>query len=96
MYKTIRIIMAAFWLLAAMSVSAQDQRQRKPETIVQDVLAQMPTQNHDDFEREIGDLAKSEEDLLSYIAFPQVAEKFLKAREERAKNTVKYTIVALD
>ena len=45
---------------------------------------------------EIGDLAKSEEDLLSYIAFPQVAEKFLKAREERAKNTVKYTIVALD
>ncbi len=41
---------------------------------------------------EIGDLAKSEEDVLSYVAFPQIAEKFLQERAEREKNTVKYTI----
>lgn len=41
---------------------------------------------------EIGDLAKSEEDVLSYIAFPQIAEKFLAYRAEKEKNTVKYTM----
>lgn len=41
---------------------------------------------------EIGDLARSEEDVLSYVAFPQIAEKFLRERAEREKNTVKYTI----
>ncbi len=41
---------------------------------------------------EIGDLAKCEEDVLSYVAFPQVAEKFFRAREEKARNTVKYSI----
>ena len=45
---------------------------------------------------EIGDKAKSVEDLLSYVAFPQVAEKFFDAREEKARNTVKYTITAID
>lgn len=30
--------------------------------------------------KEIGSLAKSDEDVLSYIAFPQIAEKFLKNR----------------
>ena len=42
---------------------------------------------------EIGDLAKSEEDVLSYVAFPQIAEKFLQNRAEKEKNTVTYTIV---
>ena len=41
---------------------------------------------------EIGDLAKSDEDVLSYVAFPQIAEKFLKHRAEKEKNTVHYTI----
>ena len=41
---------------------------------------------------EIGELAKNEEDVLSYVAFPQVAEKFFRAREEKKKNTVKYSI----
>ena len=41
---------------------------------------------------EIGDLAKCEEDVLSYVAFPQIAEKFLANRAEKEKNTVKYTI----
>ena len=45
---------------------------------------------------EIGDKAKCIEDVLSYVAFPQVAEKFFDKREEKARNTVKYTIQAID
>ena len=45
---------------------------------------------------EIGDKAKCIEDVLSYVAFPQVAEKFFDYREEKARNTVKYTIQAID
>jgi oxaloacetate decarboxylase alpha subunit len=45
---------------------------------------------------EIGDKAKNIEDLLSFVAFPQVAEKFFDWREEKARNTVKYTITAID
>ena len=42
---------------------------------------------------EIGELAKCEEDVLSYVAFPQIAEKFLQNRAEQEKNIVTYTIV---
>ena len=42
--------------------------------------------------KELGDKARSDEDVLSYIAFPQVAEKFFAAREEKESNTVNYTI----
>ncbi len=45
---------------------------------------------------ELGDLAKSDEDVLSYIAFPQQAEKFLKDRAEKEKNTFKYSIKKID
>ena len=41
---------------------------------------------------EIGDLAHSDEDVLSYIAFPQQAKAFLEERAEREKRTFKYTI----
>ena len=41
---------------------------------------------------EIGELAKSDEDVLSYALFPAQAEPFFKKREEKAKNTYKYTI----
>jgi len=41
----------------------------------------------------IGDLARSEEDVLSYIAFPPVAEKFFKKRLEKEENRTAYTIV---
>jgi oxaloacetate decarboxylase alpha subunit len=40
-----------------------------------------------------GALAQSEEDVLSYIVFPDVFEKFAKAREERRKHRVAYSIV---
>ena len=42
--------------------------------------------------KELGSKARNEEDVLSYIAFPQIAEKFFEAREEKERNTVKYTI----
>ena len=41
---------------------------------------------------ELGDTARCEEDVLSYIAFPQVAEKFFAERDKREKNRAKYTI----
>ena len=41
---------------------------------------------------EIGALAHSEEDVLSYIAFPQQAKAFFEERAEREKRTFKYTI----
>lgn len=40
----------------------------------------------------LGDKAKCDEDVLSYIAFPQQAEKFFEERENKAALTVKYTI----
>ena len=42
---------------------------------------------------ELGELAKSDEDVLSYIAFPNLAEKFLTARKEKEENSVTYSIV---
>ncbi len=50
----------------------------------------------DKIKAEIGDLAESEEDVLSYIAFPQVAEKFLKARADKKRNTVTYKIEKIE
>lgn len=41
----------------------------------------------------LGDLAKSEEDIMSYICYPQQAEKFLKDRKAKEENVVKYSIV---
>ncbi len=47
----------------------------------------------DETKKQLGSLAKSDEDVLSYIAFPQIAEKFLKDREDAAAVKVKYAIV---
>ena len=40
----------------------------------------------------LGDLAKTDEDVLSYIAFPNLAEKFLEERKAKEENVVTYTI----
>jgi len=40
----------------------------------------------------LGDLAQSEEDVLSYVAFPNQAEAFLKNRKEKEALVVSYTI----
>lgn len=41
----------------------------------------------------LGNLARNDEDVLSYIAFPQIAEKFFSEREERESRSVTYTII---
>jgi len=38
-------------------------------------------------------VARSDKDVLSYIAFPQIAEKFFKERQEKEVTRVTYTIV---
>ena len=51
-----------------------------------------------DFEKaktELGDLCESEEDMMSYICFPDQARKFLEARREKKENVAKYTIAAM-
>ncbi len=45
---------------------------------------------------ELGDTARCEEDVLSYISFPPVAEKFFAARKEQEEKKVKYSIVSVD
>ena len=41
---------------------------------------------------ELKGVAKCDEDVLSYIAFPQVAERFFDARREKEEKKVTYTI----
>jgi oxaloacetate decarboxylase alpha subunit len=43
----------------------------------------------------IGAKARNDEDVLSYIVFPQVFERFAEGREQREQNRVKYSIVAV-
>ena len=42
---------------------------------------------------ELGETAHCDEDVLSYILFPQVAEKFFDKRREQEENVATYTIV---
>ena len=64
----------------------------KPEELVQGRYADSLEPVFEKTKKELGDKARSDEDVLSYIAFPQVAEKFFAAREEKESNTVNYTI----
>ena len=41
----------------------------------------------------LGDLAKCDEDVLSYIAFPNLAEKFFEERKAKEENICTYSIV---
>lgn len=41
---------------------------------------------------ELGDTARCDEDVLSYIAFPQLAEKFFEERVKREEHAVTYSI----
>ena len=45
---------------------------------------------------EIGSKAKSDEDVLSYIAFPQQAENYFDYRDEMKKNTYSYEFKAVE
>ena len=43
--------------------------------------------------KELGATAKSDEDVLSYIAFPNLAETYFEERQAKEDNVVTYTIV---
>ena len=45
---------------------------------------------------ELGETARCEEDVLSYISFPQVAEKFFAQRKADEEKVCKYSIVAVE
>lgn len=53
----------------------------------------------DEFEEtkaKLGDKARCDEDVLSYIAFPQVAETFFAERKEREERKVSYSIEKIE
>jgi len=52
----------------------------------------LPADAYEKAAAELGDTARCEEDVLSYIAFPQVAEKFFAERKEREERKVAYSI----
>ena len=64
----------------------------KPEEIITCRFADTLEPAFEDAKKKLGKTARSDEDVLSYIAFPQNAEKFFEKREEKESNTVNYTI----
>ena len=52
----------------------------------------LPTDTFEKAAEKLGDTAKCEEDVLSYISFPPVAEKFFEERKAKEEKIVKYTI----
>ncbi len=52
----------------------------------------LPADVYEKAEAELGDDARCEEDVLSYIAFPQVAEKFFEERRAREQRVCRYSI----
>ena len=55
----------------------------------------LPTDVYEKAAAELGDTARCEEDVLSYIAFPPVAEKFFQQRKEAEEKKVRYSIEKL-
>ena len=52
----------------------------------------LPKDTFDKAKEYLGDTARCEEDVLSYIAFPQVAENFFEKRREAEEHVVRYSI----
>lgn len=52
----------------------------------------LPGDIFDRAREKLGAEAESEEDVLSYIAFPQVAERFFEKRRAAAENRCRYSI----
>ena len=52
----------------------------------------LPKDTFDKAKEYLGDTARCEEDVLSYIAFPQVAENFYAKRREAEEHVVRYSI----
>ena len=55
----------------------------------------MPTDTFEKAQEKLGGTARCEEDVLSYVAFPEVAEKFFEKRRSDEEKIVRYSIQAL-
>ena len=62
------------------------------EPVIQCRFADTLAPGWDAAKAEAGELARSEEDVLSYALFPVVAERFFRSRLERESRTVTYSI----
>ena len=56
----------------------------------------LPTDIYEKTAEKLGDTARCEEDVLSYIAFPPVAEKFFAERKAREERLCRYSIEAVE
>ncbi len=56
----------------------------------------LPADAYEQAEKRLGSLARCEEDVLSYIAFPAVAEKFFEERKAKEEQRVSYSIERID
>ena len=56
----------------------------------------LPTDTFEKAEAELGETARCEEDVLSYIAFPPVAEKFFEKRKANEEKVAKYSIEKIE
>jgi len=56
----------------------------------------LPSDVYEKAAETLGDTARCEEDVLSYIAFPSVAEKFFADRKEREERRVRYSICPVE
>ena len=56
----------------------------------------LPTDTFEKAQEELGETARCEEDVLSYIAFPPVAEKFFEARKAAEEKVAKYSIEKIE
>ncbi len=56
----------------------------------------LPTDTYEKAEAKLGTIARGEEDVLSYILFPEVAERFFEQRRAKEERCVKYSITRED
>ena len=85
MKKILFLFLSALMFMTSVPTVAQDARQRKPETIVQDVLALVPFQKAEDFNNEISSLAQGAPQTITIlVGMLQPAEKHTNAKVEYA------------
>ena len=63
------------------------------ESVVEGRFADTLAPVVEDTRAKLGDMAKCDEDVLSYIAFPNLAEKFFEERKAKEENICTYSIV---
>ncbi|MBR3293165.1 MAG: pyruvate carboxylase subunit B [Oscillospiraceae bacterium] len=56
----------------------------------------LPNDTYEKTAEKLGDTARCEEDVLSYISFPQVAEKFFADRQAAEERKVRYSVTEIE